>query len=147
MPSFWSTPFMKLCLGMQAAGQETNWITVSYQASFLHSLMSTNTHYATKVGRGRWKSLLADSSLKRNCNMEGFNVKPSGGKNDTAVTRIGLLGDNNYDCRSYDSRIGFGSKGSSYGQHDDNSCGKESAKKGNDNGVKHIKANCFILLQ
>ncbi|KAK2558373.1 putative skeletal organic matrix protein 5 [Acropora cervicornis] len=147
MPSFWSMPFTKLCLGMQAAGQETNWITVSYKASSLHSLMSTNTHYATNVDRSEWKSLLAGSSLQRNCNMEGFNVKPSEGQNDPAVTRIGLLGGNNNDCRSYDSRIGFGSKGSSFGQYDDNSCGNESAKKGNDNGVKHIKANCFILLQ
>ena len=105
MPSFWSTPFTKLCLGMQAAGQETTWITVSYKARSLHSLMSTNTHHATKVGRKEWKSLLAESSLQRKCDMEGFNVKPSGGKNDTAITRIGLLADNNNDCLSYDSRM------------------------------------------
>ena len=121
MPSFWSTPFTRLCLGMQAAGQETNWITISYNASSLHSLMSTNTHYATNVGIDRWKSLLADSSLHRICNMEGFNVKPSGGANNAAVTRIGILGDNDYNCHSCNSRIGFGSKGSRTGQHDDNS--------------------------
>ena len=147
MPSFWSTPFTKLCLGMQAAGQETNWITVSYQASSLHSLMSTNTHYATSVGRGRWKSLLADSSLQQNCNMEGFNVKPSDGKKDTAVTRIGIVGNNEDSCGSCDSRIGFGSKGSRSGQHDDNSCGNEFVDFQPDNGEKHIKANCFILIQ
>ena len=148
MPSFWSTPFTKLCLGMQAAGQETNWITVSYQASSLHALLSTNTHHATNVDRGRWKSLLADSSLQMNCNMEGFNVKPSDGENDAAVTRIGILGNNENDCRSCNSRIGFGSKGSRFGQHDDNSCGNESAKgAAADNGEKHIKANCFILVQ
>ena len=147
MPSFWSTPFTKLCLGMLAAGQETNWITVSYQASSLHSLTSTNTHYPTNVGRGRWKSLLADSSLQRNCNMEGFNVKPSSRQNHHAVTRIGILGNNQDDCRSCNSRIGFGSEGSSHGQQDVNSCGNESAERGNDNGEKRIKANCFILLQ
>ncbi|XP_044171330.1 uncharacterized protein LOC114973858 [Acropora millepora] len=147
MPSFWSTPFTKLCLGMQAAGQATNWITVSYQASSLHSLMSTNTHYATNVDRREWKSLLADSSLQRNCNMEGFNVKPSGGENDAAVTRIGILGDNGNGCGSCNSRIGFGSKGLRLGQHDDNSCGNECVDINADNGEKHIKANCFILLQ
>ena len=147
MPSFWSTPFTKLCLGMQAAGQEANWITVSYNASSLHSLMSTNRHHATNVSRGRWKSLLADSSLQKNCNMEGFNVKPPNEKLDAAVTRIGILGNNEDSCRSCNSRIGFGSKGSSLGQYDDNSCGNESAKKGSDNGIKHIKANCFILVQ
>ena len=147
MPSFWSTPFTKLCLGMQAVGQETNWITVSYNASSLHSLMSTNTHYAANVGRGKWKSLLADSSLQHNCNMEGFNVKPSNGENDAAVTRIGIVGDNGNDCGSCNSRIGFGSKGSRLGQHDDNSCGNESIDLKADNGEKHIKANCFILIQ
>jgi len=147
MPSFWSTPFTKLCLGMQAAGQETNWITVSYNASSLHSLMSTNTHHATNVGRGDWKSLLADSSLQKNCNMEGFNVKPPNGKRNPAVTRIGILGNNGNNCDSCNSRIGFGSKGSRISQHDDNSCGNESDASGADNEEKHIKANCFILLQ
>ena len=92
MPSFWSTPFTKLCLGMQAVGQETNWITVSYNASSLHSLMLTNTHHKTNVSRSAWESLLPDSSLQRNCNMEGFNVRPSDGENNAAVTRIGILG-------------------------------------------------------
>ena len=41
----------------------------------------------------------------------------------------------------------FGSKGSRDRQHDDNSCGNESDARGADNGEKHIKANCFILLQ
>ena len=147
MPSFWSTPFSKLCLGMQAAGQETNWITVFYQASSLHSLMSTNTYHETSVGRRKWKSLLAGSSLQNNCNREGFNVNPSLHRSDFAVTRIGILGNNQNNCNSCDSRIGFGSKGSILGQRDDNSCGNESANKGSDNGEKHIKANCFILLQ
>ena len=132
---------------MQAAGQETNWITVSYQASSLHSVMSTNTHYATNVGRDRWKSLVADSSLQINCDMEGFNVKPSGGQKEAAVTRIGILGDNGSNCISCNSRIGFGSKGLRLGQHDDNSCGNECVDINADNGEKHIKANCFILLQ
>ena len=149
MPSFWSTPFTKLCLGMQAAGQETNWImiTVSYKARSLHSLMSTKTYRKTNVGRGEWKSLLAHSSLQRNCNREGFNVKPPYGEWDAAVTRIGILGNNEKNCRSCNSRIGFGSKGSRNKQHDDNSCGNESDAFKADKGEKHIKANCFILLQ
>ena len=147
MPSFWSTPFTKLCLGMQAAGQKTNWIAVSYNASSLHSLMSTNTHHKTNVSRSEWKSLLADSSLQRNCNMEGFNVKPSEGQKDAAVTRIGILGNNENHCRSCNSRIGFGSGGSRGGQNKDNSCGNEFIKFGKDKRKKSIKANCFILLQ
>lgn len=79
--------------------------------------------------------------------MEGFNVQPSGEENGPAVTRIGILGNNGDNCGSCNSRIGFGSKGSREKQHDDNSCGNESDKEEADNGEKHIKANCFILLQ
>ena len=79
--------------------------------------------------------------------MEGFNVQPSGGENGPAVTRIGILGNNGDSCGSCNSRIGFGSKGSRKKQHDDNSCGNESDEEKADNGEKHIKANCFILLQ
>ena len=148
MPSFWSTTlFTKLCLGMQTEGQETNWITASYQASSLHSLMSRNTHQATNIGRKKWKSLLPESSLQSRCNLEGFNVNPSSGLSNTAVTRIGLLENNNSDCLSCESRNGFGSNGLRSGQHDDKSCGNESLKKDTDNEEKHIKANCFILLQ
>ena len=132
---------------MQATGQETTWITVFHQASSLHSIMSNNIHYATDLGRRQWKSLLANSSLQKKCNMEGFNVKPTGGAKNAAVTRIGILGDNGNHCGSCNSRIGFGSEGSRLGQHDDNSCGNESANVTADNGEKHIKANCFILLQ
>ena len=147
MPTFWSTPFTKLCLGMQAAGQETNWITVSYQASSLYSLMSTNTYQSTKVGEGKWKSLLVESSLQKNCNREGFNVKPSGAENDAAVTRIGILGNDGNNCGSCNSRIGFGCEGPRGGQNKDNSCGNESCNFRPDNEKKRIKANCFILLQ
>ena len=91
------------------AGQETNWIKVSYQASSLQWLMSTNHHLAVILGKGRWKSPLADSSLQHNCNMEGFNVKPSSEEKNAAVTRSGILGDNGNNCRFCNSRIGFGS--------------------------------------
>ena len=57
--------------------------------------------------------------------------------------RIGILGNNENDCVTTDSRIGFGTGGA----HDDsNTCGNE-AKHGGDNGDKHIKAMGYILGQ
>ena len=81
--------------------------------------------------------------------MEGFNVRPSDGENNAAVTRIGILGNNEDHCRTCNSRIGFGSGGSKGGQNKDNSCGNEfiNFKDDQDKRKTSIKANCFIVLQ
>ena len=149
MPSYWSNPFAKLCLGMKV-GQETNWVTVNHQATSLHSLMASNQYQETNIGRMKWKSLLNGSSLQLNCNMEGFNVVSSNGKPDAAIARIGIISDNgNFesDCESCNSRIGFGSAGSRGRQNKDNSCGNEAHDYQPDSGEKHIEANCYILVQ
>ncbi|CAH3146120.1 unnamed protein product, partial [Pocillopora meandrina] len=53
--------------------------------------------------------------------------------------RIGILGNNENDCNSCDSRIGFGTGG----KHDDsNTCGNEAKY-----GKTHIKAMGYILVQ
>ena len=60
-----------------------------------------------------------------------------------AKARIGILGNNENDCTTCDSRIGFGTGG----KHDDsNTCGNEASYYG-DNGDKHIKAMGYILVQ
>ncbi|PFX14232.1 hypothetical protein AWC38_SpisGene21627 [Stylophora pistillata] len=66
--------------------------------------------------------------------MEGFNAV---GENlDQSVARIGIIANQQNDCSSCDSRIGFGTGG----LHDDsNTCGNEAKHKSN-NGDKHIKA-------
>ena len=57
--------------------------------------------------------------------------------------RIGFLGNNENDCGTCDSRIGFGTGGT----HDDsNTCGNEAVAEA-DNGDKHIKAMGYILVQ
>ena len=58
--------------------------------------------------------------------------------------RIGILGNNEKDCKSTDSRIGFGTGGYS---DDTNTSGNKSYTKGSDNGDKNIKAMGFILVQ
>ena len=64
-------------------------------------------------------------------------------KKDMSKARIGILGNNEYDCGACDSRIGFGTGG----LHDNtNTCGNEATSLG-DNGDKHIKAMRYILVQ
>ena len=147
MPSFWSNPFHKLCLGMRVLDQQITWIVVDQEAVSLHALLSNNKYTPTVVGRVTWKSLVRGSSLQSKCNMEGFNVVLPTGRKDSAITRIGIISNNENDCLSCNSRIGFGSAGSRGGQHGSNSCGNEAKEFSPDNGEKHIKANCYIFVQ
>lgn len=147
LPSYWSTVFNQLCLGMKSQGT-TNWTRVeSYNTASLYSLLADGNHRPTNIGRNSWKSLLAGSSLQSNCNMEGFNLNPSTRLSSwTAKARIGILGNNENDCISCDSRLGFGTAGSYVGMDDTNSCGNEAVIRA-DNGDQHIKVHCYILVQ
>jgi hypothetical protein len=59
----------------------------------------------TSLGRGAWSALADNATLQLNCNYEGFNAFFSG---SYARARIGLLGNQENDCNSPDSAIGFG---------------------------------------
>ena len=119
-------------------GQIINFILVNKQASSLYSLIADGNGRTTSLGRDTWKKLIGSrASLQSNCDQEGFNVKCDGPGRPKA--RIGILGNNENDCSTCDSRIGFGTGG----KHDDsNTCGNE-AKYGN----THIKAMGYILVQ
>ena len=62
---------------------------------------------------------------------------------DASKARIGILGNNEENCKSCDSRIGFGTGGN---QDDNNTCGNE-ATSSPDKGNKHIKGIDYILVQ
>lgn len=111
-------------------------------ANSLYSLIADGHYRATSLGRNTWKSLIgSQASLQTKCNKEGFNVV--GNDQSHAKARIGILGNNENDCNTCDSRIGFGTGGN----HDDfNTCGNEAIFSG-DNGAKHIKAMGYILVQ
>ena len=98
---------------------------------------------ATSLGRNTWKSLLGSSaSLQLNCNKEGFNIVPE--RYDNAPrARIGIVANNQENCITPESRIGFGTGGH---LDDSNTCGNEAAYFP-DNGDKHIKAMGYILVQ
>ena len=93
-------------------------------------------------GGDTWKSLIGSkASLQRNCNKERFNAR--GDWDNHSKARIGILGNEQNDCKSPDSRIGFGTGG----KHDDkNTCGNEAVGAA-DNGKKHIIAMGYILVQ
>ena len=67
LASFWTLPFTELRLGMKIAGA-TRWITISYNAPSLYSVLVDGRYRATNIGKRRWRSLLPESSMQTNCN-------------------------------------------------------------------------------
>ena len=127
-------------------GHQKKFVVLFKQASSLHSLISDGLYRPTSLGRNKWKSLIgSEASLQPNCNQEGFNTKWSFTNPAYALraARIGILGNEQNDCITCDSRIGFGTGG---GPDDTNTCGNE-AYAGADNGDKHIKAMGYIFVQ
>ncbi|RMX35523.1 hypothetical protein pdam_00003830 [Pocillopora damicornis] len=138
LPTYWNTSFSKICLGMKL-GDLLRFTVIKKEASSLYSLIADGQYRETSLGRDTWKSLIgSDASLQLNCNTEGFNAVV---KDQLSKARIGIIANNQNDCKSCDSRIGFGTGGS---PDHSNTCGN-TAKHGGDNGDKHIKALGYIL--
>ena len=150
LPTYWNTPFNKICLGMKI-GQQFKSVVINHPARSLYSLIADGKYRATSLGRNTWKKLIGSrASLQLNCNKEGFNAFDTtntdcqSGRLQCSKARIGILGnDHNKNCVQPDSRIGFGTAGY---PDDSNTCGNE-AQHGGDNGDQHIIAMGYILVQ
>jgi hypothetical protein len=79
------------------------WATIDSPADSLYSLIADGQFRATNAGKSTWKSLIAGASLQNNCNREGFNVN----FNENYTMRIGIVANNEEDCDSCNSRLGF----------------------------------------
>ncbi|XP_028396125.1 uncharacterized skeletal organic matrix protein 5-like [Dendronephthya gigantea] len=131
LDSYWKTPFTKVCLGMSYNGNR-KWMSFDYTANSLYSAIADGTFRATTAGRAAWKSLVRDSSLQRNCNKEGFNV--------FSRMRIGLFANQENDCYSCDSWIGFGT------QYSGKTCANYAYHHSPDNGNKDLVTFGYILV-
>ena len=135
LPSYWRTPFSRICLGMMVKGH-IRFVVINKKASSLHSLIGDGQYRPTSLGRNKWKSLIgSDASLQRYCNKEGFNAVPT----TWGMVRIGFVANNEYHCYSCDSCIGFGTRGSE-------ACGN-FAQYSSDNGNRRTLAMGYILVQ
>ena len=80
-------------------------VVINKQASSLYSLIADGHYRATHLGRGNWMSLVEPTAyLQPHCNQEGFDAVPSTWRR----VRIGLIANNENQCNSCDSFIGFG---------------------------------------
>ncbi|KAL9953771.1 hypothetical protein ACROYT_G041234 [Oculina patagonica] len=140
LPTYWNTPFSKICLGMKI-GHQMNFVVLDKQANSLYSLIADGQYRATSLGRNTWKTLIGvQSSLQSHCNKEGFNAVS---ESVYSKARIGILGNDQNDCKSCNSRIGFGTGGVPDGS---NTCGN-AANSSPDNGDKSIKVMGYIFVQ
>jgi hypothetical protein len=142
--AFNTVPFSELRLGM-TVGNVTNWIelptpaTPSLLAAFANPALTP-----TSVGRDAWKGLVTDASLQSNCSREGFNAVCDGA--DPSRVRIGIVGNNENDCTSCDSRLGFGGASGAGGQDAGNSCGNEAYFDA-DGGDRSIRAFGYVFVR
>lgn len=111
--SFAELPVKELRLSMVDGGTARTLVLDAVGTS-LRALVS-GPKTTTTVGRAKWLSLVADPALQTFCNDEGLNI------DYTATTlgpkirlRIGIVGNQETDCSSPDSFLGFGSSISSF---------------------------------
>ena len=141
LPTYWNTPFSKICLGMRI-GHQIKFLAINKHANSLFSLIADSHFRATTLGHNAWMTLIGSQSiLQPKCNKEGFNAKSRSSFYSRA--RIGIISGNSDYCGASDSRIGFGTGGS---PDNSNTCGNEAKARGG-NRAQHIKAMGYILVQ
>ena len=126
------------------ANNVTKWLVINHQASSLYSIIEEGSFKETNVGREAWESLLHGSSLQPNCNKEGFNLNPW--ENTRKLTiRIGIAANNENDCKTCDSFIGFGVSYNTCSKTGKKACGNVALCNGNED--VDITAIGYILVQ
>ncbi|MDQ3334585.1 MAG: hypothetical protein M4D80_05460 [Myxococcota bacterium] len=113
-------------------------------ANNMSELFAGGVYRATTLGRDTWKGLVgAGASLQPNCNVEGANVYDA----QTRV-RLGIIGNEQADCLTPDSRIGVG--GGSLpvcsGVPDVQTAGNSSCY-GGDNGDVELAAFAWVFVR
>jgi hypothetical protein len=136
LAGFATMPFGYLRVGMVQDGG-TRWLIVPVQGRSLMDLLATGSH-TTTVGRSAWRRLLPRASLQLNCNREGINVLTT-----SATARIGIISNNQNDCSTCQSWIGFGAKGDFTSER---ACGNYAPSSGDD-GSRNEGLFGFVMVR
>ena len=86
----------------------TKWIRINHKASSLFNVIADGDFKNTGVGKNTWLSLMDGSLLQHHCNKKGFNINTTGYDLAHLKVRIGIIANNENDCKSCDSCFGFG---------------------------------------
>ena len=128
--SFVELPFTAVLLFMEAPPESGTFHGVQLAASgdSLAAVFREGAVVRTDLGRDAWLALMGSSSIQNNCNLEGFNIG-----NDGQRVRLGILGNNEDNCDSPDSRLGLGGAGDNCGTNPDLSVGNAARCNGTRN--------------
>jgi len=105
LQSYNSVPFDEVLLVMKQTTEpitDVRHLVIETEAESMAALMAGG-HIETALGRDTWTGLLS-TNLLPNCNHEGLNNTLT----SSMQNRIGILGNNETDCTSCDSALGFG---------------------------------------
>jgi hypothetical protein len=116
--SYGTVPFTSILLMMETIGSTSApnmlQVTPTVTADSLLALMGSATNtVTTTIGRDAWLGLSVPTAVvQANCNIEGINVVPGAGTctgtPDGVSIRIGFLANDQDDCCSPNSYVGFG---------------------------------------
>jgi len=121
LTGFMNQPFNAVRVGMYDPSDTTErFLDIPQSKTSLSQLFLSGT-LATTFGVSAWEGLVASPSLQTACTQEGFNL----GAASTAA-RIGIVGDDDADCMTPESRIGIGTGGAACGQVDGDASGDEA---------------------
>eukprot|EP00794_Sanderia_malayensis_P007738 gene7738-8578_t len=137
--AFNSLKFHSICVGMKI-GQTTNMMLIPKSSTSLRQVFQDGNFQATNLGKAAWKNLVPGGGvLQRRCNKEGFNIKAW----ERIIARIGIIGNNENDCLTPDTFIGFGTYDHPAHSNIKISCGN----LGNRGGGEVLPGMGFILIQ
>ena len=128
---------------------EMKWMSLTYTASSLHHIINLgHLHYTLRSQKLQWLSLISGSQLQDQCYNQGFSIemKSKSKSNSYLNVRLGFVADNDYQCSSPNSCIGFGISTSCNGYpQTDTTCGNVDTC-GELNNL-NISAFGYILVQ
>jgi Fibrinogen beta and gamma chains, C-terminal globular domain len=144
--SYGTVPFTSLLLMMEAIGSTSApnmlQVTPPVTADSLLALMGSPTNTVlTSAGKTAWTGLAVPTAvIQTNCNMEGINIVTGAGGcvgPDGVSVRIGFIANDQDDCCSPNSYVGFGGQ-----NQGDTDCTPVSYSVGSMEGVSAGDVTC-----
>jgi len=112
--SYYSAPFRKLKIVMNNLDSKAVIWTNSNPTRSLHHYFKNDEWYSTGGSKTDWYNIAGDgvAGIQPHCNKIGFNTKKSGAKSIRPSVKItpkfGIMMNQENDCNSCDTAIGFG---------------------------------------
>ncbi|MCA9689690.1 MAG: DUF4215 domain-containing protein [Myxococcales bacterium] len=135
LASYQLVSFTEILVGVEAPiladPPKPAWLVLPLAGESLHALISPGDHVQTMLGRDEWIKLVNGGALQPNCNREGLNAVDEINMDDHRA-RIGIIGNDQMDCQSPNSRIGIGCGGESWINGPGPSVGNAAGKLPND---------------